>query len=226
MKINEIAVIESDVQEAPIGMFKRAATGLAGFFSSSQAAESKVQAAINAMYKEYKNFYTPTNEKRPTGENLKQFIVATGYPLEKKYGSLTGLYAQVEKAKKQRSKKPIKPTEPEAQPDSQGGDDKTIPFPQPNNPGSQMMQGTYEALDIQADSNLTTQQVEDIIEFIVRDSYQDDKIKDLAPGAYTQKLRTLNKKKEKEQQAQKQQQPQSQTGDEFVQGDDGVYRFQ
>ena len=226
MKINEFAILtESRTDEAPIGMFKRLGTGLAGFFSSSQAAESKVQAAINAMYKEYKNFYTPTNEKRPTGENLKQFIVATGYPLEKKYGSLTGLYAQVEKAKKQRSKKPIKPTEPEAQPDSQNGDDKTIPFPQPNNPGSQMVQGTYEALDIQADSNLTTQQVEDIIEFIVRDSYQDDKIKDLAPGAYTQKLRTLKKKQEK----QKQQKSQSNTktlGSELVQGDDGVFRFQ
>ena len=83
----------------------------------------------------------------------------------------------------------------------------------------------YEALAIQADTVLNKQQVEDIIEFIVRDSFQDDRIKDLAPGAYTQKLRTLNKKKEKEQQAQKQQ-SQSQTGDEFVQGDDGVYRFQ
>ena len=225
MKINEFAIIESDVQEAPIGMLKRAATGLAGFFSSSQAAESKVQSAINAMYKEYKNFYTPTPEGKPTGENLKAFIIGTGYPLEKKYKDLTGLYTQVEKAKKMRATKP-NAVDPEAEKDQeqqqQGGDNR-IEFPTPDE--IKQYAGMYEALAIQADTVLNKQQVEDIIEFIVRDSFQDDRIKDLAPGAYTQKLRTLNKKKEKEQQAQKQQ-SQSQTGDEFVQGDDGVYRFQ
>lgn len=83
----------------------------------------------------------------------------------------------------------------------------------------------YEALAIKADTVLSNKQVEDIIEFIVRDSYADDRIKELAPGAYTQKLRTLKKKQEK----QKQQKSQSNTktlGGELVQGDDGVFRFQ
>ena len=225
MKINEFAIIEPNIDEAPIGMIRRAATGLAGMVGNSTAKEaSKVQSAINSMYKEYKKFYTPTPEGRPTGDNLKAFITATGYPLEKKYGSLTGLYAQVEKAKKMRSQKPVKATEPEAQ---VGGDDNTIPFPQANNPGSKMVQSTYEALDIKGDSILNNNQVEDMIEFIVRDSFQDDKIKDLAPGAYTAKLRTQNKKKDKEQAQQKATaQTPNATDSELVKGNDGIFRFQ
>jgi len=227
MKINEFAIIEPNVKvdEAPIGAFKRAVTGIAGMVGNSTAKEaSKVQGAINAMYKEYKKFYTPTPEGRPTGDNLKAFITATGYPLEKKYGSLTGLYAQVEKAKKMKKANPVKATEPEAQ---AGGDDNTVPFPQGNSAGSKMVQSTYEALDIKGDSILSTNQVEDMIEFIVRDSFQDDKIKDLAPGAYTAKLRTQNKKKDKEQAQQKATaQTPSATDSELVKGNDGIFRFQ
>ena len=225
MKINEFAIIEPNIDEAPIGAFKRAATGIAGFFGSAGAqADGKVQSAINSMYKEYKKFYTPTPEGRPTGDNLKAFITATGYPLEKKYGSLTGLYAQVEKAKKMKKADTVKATEPDAQ---AGGDDNTIPFPQANNPGSKMVQSTYEALDIKGDSILNNNQVEDMIEFIVRDSFQDDKIKDLAPGAYTAKLRTQNKKKDKEQAQQKATaQTPSATDSELVKGNDGIFRFQ
>ena len=224
MKINEFAIIEPKVDEAPIGAFKRAVTGIAGFFGSAGAQEdNKVQSAINAMYKEYKNFYTPTPEGRPTGDNLKAFITATGYPLEKKYGSLTGLYAQVEKAKKMRSQKPVKATEP----DAQAGDDNTVPFPKPNSTGSTMVQGTYEALDIKGDSVLSNAQVEDMIEFIVRDSFQDDKVKDLAPGAYTAKMRRQNNKKDKEQAQQKATaQTPSATDSELVKGNDGIFRFQ
>ena len=78
MKINEFAIIEPNIDEAPIGAFKRAATGIAGFFGSAGAqADGKVQSAINAMYKEYKQYYTPTPEGRPTGDNLKAFITAS-----------------------------------------------------------------------------------------------------------------------------------------------------
>tara|TARA_X000000950_G_scaffold258666_1_gene326370 strand:+ start:5751 stop:6425 length:675 start_codon:yes stop_codon:yes gene_type:complete len=224
MKINEFAIIEPKVDEAPIGAFKRAMTGIAGFFGSAGAKEdSKVQSAINAMYKEYKQYYTPTPEGRPTGENLKAFITATGYPLEKKYGSLSGLYAQVEKVKKMRNQKPVKPTEP----DAQAGDDNTVPFPKANSTGSTMVQGTYEALDIKSDSVLSNAQVEDMIEFIVRDSFRDDKVKDLAPGAYTAKLRRQNNKKDKEQAQQKATaQTPSATDGELVKGNDGIFRFQ
>ena len=227
MKINEFAIIEPNVKvdEAPIGAFKRAVTGIAGFFGSAGAqADGKVQGAINAMYKEYKQYYTPTPEGRPTGDNLKAFITAIGYPLEKKYGSLTGLYAQVEKAKKMRSQKPVKATEPEAQ---AGGDDNTVPFPQGNSAGSRMVQSTYEALDIKGDSVLSNAQVEDMIEFIVRDSFQDDKVKDLAPGAYTAKLRRQNNKQDKEQaQPKASAQTPSATDSELVKGNDGIFRFQ
>lgn len=226
MKINEFAILtESRTDEAPIGMFKRLGTGLAGFFSSSKAQESKVQSAVNALYKEYKNYYTPTPEGKPTGENLKAFIIATGYPLAKKYKDLTGLYAQVEKAKKMRSTKP-NAVDPEAEKDQQqtqqgGNTDNTIQFPTPDE--IKQFSGMYEALAIQADTVLSNKQVEDIIEFIVRDSYADDRIKELAPGAYTQKLRTLKNKQEKQKQAQ----PKTKTlGSELVQGDDGVFRFQ
>jgi len=226
MKINEFAILtESRTDEAPIGMFKRLGTGLAGFFSSSKAQESKVQSAVNALYKEYKNYYTPTPEGKPTGENLKAFIIATGYPLAKKYKDLTGLYTQVEKAKKMRSTKP-NAVDPEAEKDQQqtqqgGNTDNTIQFPTPDE--IKQFSGMYEALAIKADTVLSNKQVEDIIEFIVRDSYADDRIKELAPGAYTQKLRTLKNKQEKQKQAQ----PKTKTlGSELVQGDDGIFRFQ
>ena len=236
MKINEFAILtESRADEAPIGMFKRAATGLAGFFSSSKAQESKVQGAVNAMYKEYKNYYTPTPEGKPTGENLKAFIVATGYPLAKKYKDLTGLYTQVEKAKKMRSTKP-NAVDPEAEKtNANKTPDNTIDFNKvkQNSPEQNyrdnydkifQKNGMYEALTIKADTVLSNKQVEDIIEFIVRDSYADDRIKELAPGAYTQKLRTLKKKQQQEKQ--KKTQAPTTGGGNLVQGDDGVFRFQ
>lgn len=232
MKINEIAVFDQtqDIEEAPVGMLKRAATGLAGIFSLSQREESKVQSAVNGIYRAYKTYYTPTPEGKPTGENMLNFLQSSKYPIQKKYGGLTGLYQAVEKAKQLKKQKP-NAVDPEAEKDQQqpqqGGDNR-IQFPTPDE--IKQFAGMYEALEIKADTVLSDQQVKDIIEFVVRDSYQDDKLKDLTAGDFTVQKRSQDKKKEKEQQAAKQQQTQTaqktsaDTGG-LSQGDDGVWRF-
>ena len=233
MKINEIAVFDQtqDVQEAPIGMLKRAATGLAGIFSLSQKEESKVQSAVNGIYKAYKTYYTPTPEGKPTGENMLNFLQSSKYPIQKKYGGLTGLYQAVEKAKKLKKQKP-NAVDPDANKDSEQPTNQTpdnrIQFPTPDE--IKQFAGMYEALEIKADTVLSDQQVKDIIEFVVRDSYQDDKLKDLTAGDFTVQRRQQNKKQEKEQQTAKQTQTQtaqktSADSGGLSQGDDGVWRF-
>lgn len=193
MKINEIAIINEsqEIEEAPIGMFKRLGTGFKGMFSKASANENMVQRSINDLYKKYVEFYTPTNEKKPTAGNMLQFLQATGYPVGKvpnaKYKTLTALMNAIKKAEE------IQKQDPNKKQDQEQDDDKTVDFEKERD---SLAAGMYEAV---ADTPLSKEDVYKIIEFVVRDSYQDDKIKKLEPGSYTQALRD---KKQKEKEAQ------------------------
>jgi hypothetical protein len=193
MKINEIAIINEsqEIEEAPIGMLKRLGTGFKGMFSKASANENMVQRSINDLYKKYVEYYTPTNEKKPTAGNMLDFLQATGYPVGKapnaKYKTLTALMNAIKKAEE------IQKQDPNKKQDQEQDDDKTVDFEKERD---NLAAGMYEAV---ADTPLSKEDVYKIIEFVVRDSYQDDKIKKLEPGNYTQALRD---KKQKEKEAQ------------------------
>ena len=212
MKINEIAVITEshELEEAPIGLLRRMGTALKGMFSASQAQESKVQSAVNSLYKEYKTYYTATPAQRATGQNLLDFLKGSGYPIGPKapktgFKTLTDVANAAEEAEKLKNAKPQQ-AEPETEPeqDNGGNQDNTIDFNKvkQNSPEQNyrdgydqiFKQGMYEAVDIKADTPLNDDMVKKIIEFVVRHSYATDTIKDLKPGSFTNKARTQRNK--------------------------------
>ena len=216
MKINEIAVIteSQELEEAPIGLLKRMGTALKGMFSASQAQESKVQSAVNSLYKEYKTYYTATPAQRATGQNLLDFLKGSGYPIGPKapktgFKTLTDVANAAEEAEKLKNAKPQQ-AEPEAEPeqDNSNQPDNTIDFNKvkQNSPEQNyragydqiFKQGMYEAVDIKADTPLDDNIVKKIIEFVVRHSFATDTIKDLKPGAFTNKARTQQAKDQQE----------------------------
>jgi hypothetical protein len=143
MKINEIAIINEsqEIEEAPIGMLKRLGTGFKGMFSKASANENMVQRSINDLYKKYVEYYTPTNEKKPTAGNMLDFLQATGYPVGKvpnaKYKTLTALMNAIKKAEE------IQKQDPNKKQDQEQDDDKTVDFEKERD---NLAAGMYEAV--------------------------------------------------------------------------------
>ena len=211
MKINEIAVLteSQELEEAPIGILKRMGTAIKGMFSASQAQESKVQSAVNALYKEYKTYWTATPAQRPTGQNMLEFLKGTGYLPNKDFKTVTDVANAAEEAEKIKNAK-TQQAEPEAEPEQSNTNDKEniLDFNKEKNKSPDQnyrdnydqifKQGMYEAVDIKADTPLEDDTVKKIIEFIVRHSYATDYVKDLNPGAFTNKSRLAKQKQQQE----------------------------
>lgn len=219
MKINEFAVVDdSQVDEAPIGALRRAGTKLASFFSSNAKNANKVQSAVNALYKEYEGIYKQSPEKKPTGQSLLDFIKGKGYPIDDK-GGLTGVFKAIEKAKQTANTKPdaVDPADRDQNSDTQTGDN-TIQFPTQDEikKFGNLNNSMYEAITVKPDTVLSSDQVADAIEYVVRDSYANDAIQNLAPGKFTPEYR-------KAMQSNKQQ-PNTDKG-KLTQGADGVWEF-
>lgn len=237
MKINEIAVLnESKVNEAPVGMLKRAATKIASKVPGASGAKmaDQVQSTANAVYKEFMAIAKNSTIGKPTEEGLLAFLKGKGFPVK-------------DMAQLKQSMAAAQATAGQTQPGSlkdkmtklgqkvggmfggdkgdQGGDDNVADISQgkqTNDPNAKIASGMYEAPVVGTDKEqkvIGNKEVEQIIMFAVKKSFENDQIANLAPGKFTPGYKDHVK------QQQDAGNKSAGTG-KLVQGQDGIYRFQ
>lgn len=81
MKINEIISENTDLEEAPVGMMKRAGQAIAGKFSKTQARKGEISKEANEVFKELKIQFggSEYDLNRLPAEKLISFMQKKGY---------------------------------------------------------------------------------------------------------------------------------------------------
>jgi hypothetical protein len=235
MKINEVAQIQINVDEAPVGMLKRAATKIASKVPGATGAKmaDQVQSTANALYKEFMAITKNSPAGKPTDSGLVQYLQGKGFPvqdmaqLKKSASQAQKLANKVQPGSMQDKLKGIGKqigktvNKMTAKPDGDGPENNPpggASAPNPNNvvQMKNLAAGMYEA---QQPKLISNKEVEQLIMFAVQQSFENDQITNLKPGAFTPKYKEYMKTAKSS----------GNTGagkGGLVKGDDGIYRFQ
>jgi hypothetical protein len=81
MKISELLMENQDLDEAPMGIMKRAGLGLASKFSSKASGKLASGKESNELRKDF-DFYLGSSNQKATAKSLMQFLNQEGHPTD------------------------------------------------------------------------------------------------------------------------------------------------